>query len=327
MKAIRQHEFGPADTLRFKEVPDPVPGEGHVLVRVAAAGVHLLDTFIRAGMTGGPFPPPQLPMTPGREVSGVVIDVGPGVEPAWVGRRVVAHLGMASGGYAELAAAPAAALHPLPEALTPEAAVAMIGTGRTALGILDAAEIVAEDVVLVPAAAGGMGTLFIQAARAAGATVVGLAGGLDKVALVRALGADVAVDYRAAGWRDELLAALGGRKPTLLLDGVGGEVGRAGLEMLDIGGRIVMFGWSAGEATQFTSADVVAGSLSVVWVTGPRMLRRSGGLRPLETRALAEAAAGRLVPVVHPPFPLADAAQAHTALEGRATTGKVVLTP
>ena len=203
----------------------------------------------------------------------------------------------------------------------------MIGTGRTALGILDAAEILAEDVVLVPAAAGGMGTLFVQAARAAGATAVGLAGGPDKVARVRALGADIAVDYRAAGWREELLAALGGRKPTLLLDGVGGEVGRAGLEMLEIGGRIVMFGWSSGEATQFTSADVVAGSLSIVWVTGPRMLRRYGGLRPLESRALAEAAAGRLVPVVHPPFPLADAAQAHTALEERATTGKVVLTP
>jgi NADPH:quinone reductase len=327
MKAIRQYEFGPADNLRFEEVPDPVPGEGHVLVRVAAAGVHLLDTFIRAGMTGGPFPPPPLPMTPGREVSGVVADVGPGVEPSWVGRQVVAHLGMASGGYAELAVAPVAALHPLPEGLAPQAAVAMIGTGRTALGILDAAEIVAEDVVLVPAAAGGMGTLFIQAARAAGAIVAGLAGGPGKVARVRALGADVAVDYRAVGWRDELLAALGGRKPTLLLDGVGGGVGRAGLEMLDVGGRIVMFGWSAGEPTQFTSADVVAGSLSIVWVTGPRMLRRYGGLRPLETRALAEAAAGRLVPVVHPPFPLADAAQAHTALEERGTTGKVVLTP
>lgn len=327
MKAIRQYEFGPADRLRFEERPDPVPGEGHVLVQVVAAGVHLLDTSIRSGMTGGPFPPPQLPMTPGREVSGVVTDVGPGVEYSWVGRQVVAHLGMASGGYAELAPAPAAALHPLPEGLTPEAAVAMIGTGRTALGILDAAEIVAEDVVLVPAAAGGMGTLFVQAARAAGATVAGLAGGPDKMTLVRTLGADVAVDYRAAGWREELLTALGGRKPTLLLDGVGGEVGRAGLEMLDIGGRIVMFGWSAGEATQFGSVDVVAGSLSIVWVTGPRMLRRYGGLRPLETRALAEAAAGRLVPVVHPPFPLADAAQAHTALEQRATTGKVVLVP
>jgi NADPH2:quinone reductase len=97
--------------------------------------------------------------------------------------------------------------------------------------------------------------------------------------------------------------------------------------MLDVGGRIVMFGWTSGEVTPFTSADIAAGSLSVVWITGPRMMKRYGGLRGLETRALAEAAAGRLTPLVHPPFPLADAAAAHRALESRATAGKVVLVP
>jgi NADPH2:quinone reductase len=96
--------------------------------------------------------------------------------------------------------------------------------------------------------------------------------------------------------------------------------------MLDVSGRVVMFGWSSGAITEFTSADVAAGSLAVVWVAGPRMLRRHGGLRPLETRALAAAGAGRLVPVVQP-FSLADAARAHIALEERATTGKVVLVP
>ncbi|WP_433282627.1 zinc-binding dehydrogenase [Pseudonocardia xinjiangensis] len=326
MKAIRQYEFGAADTLRFEDVPDPTPGEGQVVIDVAAAGVHLLDTSIRAGTTGGPFPSPELPMTPGREVAGVVSEVGAGVDGAWVGRPAVAHLGMASGGYAARAVAPVAALHAVPDGLAPESAVAMIGTGRTALGILDVADLAADDVVLVPAAAGGLGTLFVQAARTAGATAVGLAGGPEKVEKVRRLGADVAVDYRDPGWRDQVLEALAGRKPTLLLDGVGGAVGRTALEMLDVGGRVVMFGWSSGAVTEFTSADVVAGSLAVVWVTGPRMLRRYGGLRPLETRALAEAAAGRLVPVVHP-FPLADAARAHTALEERATSGKVVLVP
>ncbi|MHA6625294.1 zinc-binding dehydrogenase [Pseudonocardia sichuanensis] len=327
MKAIRQHEFGPAEVLRHEEVPDPVPGEGQVLVEVAAAGVHLLDTVIRSGESGGPFPLPQLPTTPGREVAGTVATTGPGVDPSWVGRPVVAHLGMASGGYAALAVAAATSLHEIPEPLTPEQAVATIGTGRTAVGILDAAEIEAGDVVLVPAAAGGLGSLFIQAARGAGAVAVGLAGGPEKVERVRALGADVAVDYREPGWPERVLAALEGRKPTVLLDGVGGEVGRAGLDMLDVGGRIVMFGWTSGTVTPFTSADIAAGSLSVVWVTGPRMMKRYGGLRGLETRALAEAAAGRLVPVVHPPFPLADAAAAHRALVGRETTGKVVLAP
>jgi NADPH:quinone reductase len=289
--------------------------------------VHLLDTAIRSGETGGPFPLPQLPMTPGREVAGTVAAVGPGVDPSTVGRRVVAHLGMASGGYASLAVAAETSLHEIPDSLTAEVAVAMIGTGRTAVGILDAAEIEAGDVVLVPAAAGGLGNLFVQAARGAGAVAVGLAGGPDKVRQVRALGGDVAVDYREPGWPERVLAALDGRTPTVLLDGVGGEVGRAGFELLDTGGRIVMFGWTSGSVTPFTSADIAAGSLSVVWVTGPRMMKRYGGLRGLETRSLAEAAAGRLVPLVNPPFPLADAAAAHRALEERRTTGKVVLAP
>jgi NADPH2:quinone reductase len=327
VKAIRQYEFGPAETLRYEEVPDPVPGEGQVLIEVASAGVHLLDTVIRTGTDGGPFPLPELPMTPGREVAGTVAAIGPGVDAGWVGKRVVAHLGMASGGYAALAMAAETSLHEVPDSLTTEAAVAMIGTGRTAVGILDAAEIEADDVVLVPAAAGGLGSLFVQAARGAGAVAVGLAGGPAKVRQVRDLDADIAADYRDPGWPERVLAELDGRKPTVLLDGVGGEIGRAGLEMLAVGGRIVMFGWTSGTVTPFTSADVAAGSLSVVWITGPRMLKRYGGLRGLETRSLAEAAAGRLTPLVHPPFPLADAAAAHRALEGRATTGKVVLAP
>jgi len=327
VKAIRQYEFGPAETLRHEEVADPVPGEGQVLVRVAAAGVHLLDTAIRSGKSGGPFPLPRLPMTPGREVAGTVAAVGPGADPAWVGKRVVAHLGMASGGYAELAVAQEASLHEIPDPLTDEAAVAMIGTGRTAVGILDAAEIEAEDVVLIPAAAGGLGSLFVQAARGAGAVAVGLAGGPEKVRQVEALGADVAVDYREPDWPERVRAALDGREPTVLLDGVGGAVGRAAFEMLGTGGRIVMFGWTSGEVPPFTGADIAERSLSVGWVTGPRMVKRYGGLRGLETRALSEAAAGRLVPLVNPPFPLADAAGAHRALENRETTGKVVLVP
>lgn len=327
MKAIRQHEFGAAETLRFEEVADPEPGPGQVRVDVAAAGVHLLDTTIRTGTPGGPFPLPRLPTTPGREVAGVVDAVGPDVDPARLGTRVVAHLGAAGGGYAEQALAPVTALHELPAGLSAQVAVTMVGTGRTAMGVLEVAGPVEGDVVLVPAAAGGLGALLVQAAAAAGATVVGLAGGPVKVERVRALGADVAVDYREEGWPQAVQAALGDRRPTVVLDGVGGAVGRAALELLDVGGRLVMFGFSGGSVTAFTSGDVVSRGLTASWVTGPRMLRRPGGLRPLETRALAEAAAGRLTPVVHPPFALADAAAAHRALEGRETVGKVVLVP
>ena len=327
MHAIRQHAFGPAENLRYEEVPDPVPASGQVRIAVEVAGVHLIDTAIRRGDAAGPFPLPELPMTPGREVAGRVDQVAPDVDDAWVGRRVVAHLGAASGGYAERALVAAASLHDVPDDLGADAAVAMIGTGRTAMGILDIADLDADDVVLVTAAAGGLGSLFVQAARQAGADVVGLAGGPRKVDQVRRLGATLAVDYRDPAWPGLVRDALGDRAPTVLLDGVGGEAGRAAFELLAPAGRVVMFGASGGSVLQVTTADLVARSLSATWALGPRIMQRPGGLRELESRALREAAAGRWVPLVDQPFPLVDAAAAHTALETRATTGKVVLVP
>ncbi|MBI2760297.1 MAG: zinc-binding dehydrogenase [Chloroflexi bacterium] len=230
----------------------------------------------------------------------------------------------AGGGYAEMAVAAAASLHEIPDHLSAEAAVAMIGTGRTAVGILDLAALTAEDVVLVMAAADGLGSLFVQAARNVGAVVVGVAGGPEKVQRVRWLGATAAVDYLLPDWPEQVREALGGKSVSVVLDGVGGAAGRAALELLGVGGRLVMFGWSAGEPTQVTTRELVSRGLMAMWAM-PRLPRRPGGLRELETLSLAEAAAGRLVPLVGPPFPLAEAAAAHRALEGRGTVGKVVL--
>jgi NADPH2:quinone reductase len=322
MQAIRQHEFGPPEVLHAEDLPDLHPGPDQVRVAVEASGVHLLDTSIRRGEPG-PLPPPQLPMTPGREVAGLVDEVGPDVDAAWLGTRVVAHLGPASGGYATQAVVPVASLRPVPEGLGPDAAVALIGTGRTAVAVLEHAALAPDDVVVVTAAAGGLGTLFVQAARHRGATVVGLAGGPEKVARVTALGADVAVDYDQPDWVAEVRRQLSA-EPTLVLDGVGGELGRGAFELLGPGGRIVLFGWSSGTITPFTSADLAERSLSASWSIGPAMMRRWGSLEPLERRALADAAAGVWSPVVTR-FPLVAAADAHRALEGRATVGKAVL--
>jgi NADPH2:quinone reductase len=326
MHAIRQYAFGPPENLVYEEVDDPEPADGQARIAVEAAGVHLLDTTIRSGASGGPFPLPDLPMTPGREVAGRVDAVGPGVDHGWLGRRAVVHLGMASGGYAERAVAAMGSLHEIPDGVGADVAVAMIGTGRTTMGILEVAQLTPDDVVLVTAAAGGIGSLLVQAGRHAGAVVVGAAGGPEKVDRVRRLGADVAVDYRDTDWVKAVREGLAGRDVRVTLDGVGGEVGRGALDLLGPGGRIVMFGWSSGEPLEITTSDLYAGGITASAAVGPRILQRPGGMRDLESQALAEAAAGRLVPLVTR-FPLAQAAQAHTALETRATVGKTVLVP
>ncbi|HLL37133.1 MAG TPA: zinc-binding dehydrogenase [Streptomyces sp.] len=326
MHAIRLHAFGPAENLTYEEVADPTPGPGQVRIEVAAAGVHLLDTAVREGMRG-PLPElPALPTIPGREVAGVVGALGEGTDEAWLGKRVVAHLGFAPGGYAERAVTDAERLHEIPENLDFAQAVAMIGTGRTTMGIVQFAEPGPTDVVVIPAAAGGIGTLLVQYAKNAGATVVGLAGGPGKTARVQANGADLAVDYTDPGWPEKARAWLGGRTATIVFDGVGGDTARACVDLLGPGGKHIVFGWS-GEGLRNGTPYVVEGVTEQV--LGPVMMRKAGGpdpVRTLELRALAEAAAGRLVPAVHR-FPLAEAATAHHALETRGTTGKVVLEP
>jgi NADPH2:quinone reductase len=326
MHAIRLHAFGPPENLRYERVDDPRPGPGQARIAVAAAGVHLIDTALREGRPMGPLALPDLPTIPGREVAGVVDALGPQVDESWLGRRVVAHLGPASGGYAELAVREADALHAVPEDLADDAAVAMIGTGRTALAVLEVAELTSHDVVLVTAAAGGLGSLLVQAARHAGATVVGAAGGPDKTQRVRELGADVAVDYAGAGWSEAVRQALDGREVTVGLDGVGGAIGRAALELIGPGGRLILFGMASGAVTELTAGDLFSRGLTVSAAIGARIAQRPGGLRDLEERALAAAADGRLVPLVQR-FALEQAAAAHAAIEARATVGKTVLVP
>jgi NADPH2:quinone reductase len=321
MHAIRLHAFGPAENLTYETLDAPSPAPGQVRVAVAAAGVHLLDTVLRRGEQG-PLPElPSLPTVPGREVAGVVESLGEGVAGLWLGKRVVAHLGFAPGGYAGSAVVDVDRVHEIPGNLDFAQAVAMIGTGRTAMGIVQFGELGADSVVVVPAAAGGLGTLLVQYAAHAGATVIGLAGGPEKAALVRANGAGLAVDYTDPEWPGKVRAWLGGRHATLVFDGVGGAVAREAVGLLGSGGRHVVFGWSSGEPY-----DVEGLSERVL---GPVMMRKAGGpspVRTLELRALAEAAEGRLVPAVQR-FPLSNAADAHRALEQRRTTGKVVLEP
>jgi NADPH2:quinone reductase len=180
--------------------------------------------------------------------------------------------------------------------------------------------------VLITAAAGGIGSLLVQAARSAGATVIGGAGGPEKAERVRALGADVAIDYNAPGWTDAIRDAAGAPDGTggvtVALDGVGGAIGRAAFECLAPGGRLIVFGGASGGPIQFDVWELYRRGLTVSAAIGRPMRER----RALEARALAAAADGQLVPALHH-FPLHEAAAAHAAIERRATMGKVVLIP
>ncbi|MFI7447214.1 zinc-binding dehydrogenase [Nonomuraea sp. NPDC049714] len=322
MHAILLHSYGPAGNLRLETVPDPSPGPGQVRIAVRAAGLHFIETLLRRGVPVGPHPAPALPVILGGEVAGVVEAAGAGVDPALVGRRVVTG-GLASGGYASLAVADARSLTPLPDGLEYGAAVAMVTTGATALGLLELAPVTSADVVLAMAAAGGVGTLLVQHARQVGATVVGAAGGPAKVARVAGQGADLAVDYTEPGWADRVREAAGA--VSVVFDGVGGRLGREAFELLGKGGRQVVFGQAAGEWFHPAEEELAAREVTAHDGIG-HLLGRPGGMADLRARAVEAAAAGRLTPAVQS-FPLAGAAAAHAALESRNTMGKVVLTP
>lgn len=323
MHAVMLRAFGPAENLSYEEVPDPVPGEGEVRIAVEASGVHLVDTVMREGLPIGP-PLPELPTVFGAEAAGVVDEAGPGVEPEWLGKRVVT-AAVRPGGYAERAVADVAGVQPIPDGVGYQTAVAMIRTGATAVGMLDLAEPRADDVVLVNSAAGGIGRLLVRYAHRLGATVVGAAGGAAKTGAVRELGADVAVDYDRPGWAGEVRDALGGRRVTLAFDGVGGDKADAALGLLADDGRIVTIGNASREA--FDPDPALLKERGLTWIDAlATMLEKPDRVPVHEGRALEAAARGDFAPTVQE-FRLADVVAAHTALAARATTGKVVLVP
>ena len=312
MRAIWLHGFGGPEVLVAGDAEDPVPGPGQALIDVAFANITFVETQFRA--TGkGPFAG-ALPMIPGNGVGGVVAAVGAGADPALVGRRVVSGTG-GSGGYAERVAVDAAALIPVPDGLTLDAAVALLADGRTATMLVRAAAPRPGERVLVEAAAGGVGTLLVQLARGAGATVVAAAGGQRKLAVARELGADVVVDYGPDGWTDRVGPL------DVVFDGVGGDVARAAFGCLRRGGRMVSFGLASGAWADVDDAEAEAAGVTLVRPARPT----PETMRADTERALAEAAAGRLRPLIGQRFPLARAADAHAAIQSRATVGKTLL--
>jgi len=257
MEAVWLTRFGGPEELVARDTPDPVPGPGQVVVAVRYANITFVETQFRA--TGfGPFRADDLPLVPGNGVGGVVAEVGAGVDAGLTGRRVVTGTGGA-GGYAERVAVDAAGLFAVPDGLALDDAVAVLADGRTATMLLAAAAPKPGETVLVEAAAGGVGSLLVQLAGAAGARVVAAAGGERKLALARELGAGPAMDYRDDGWTERVPGPV-----DVVFDGVGGAVGRAAFGLLAPDGRMVSYGLAGGAWADVPEDEAAARGVRLV---------------------------------------------------------------
>ena len=328
MRAVWLTEYGGPEVLVAKETPDPVPVPGDVLVDVAAASITFIETLVRADrmpwLRGEGSTPPYVP---GNGVGGTVTAVGDGVDRSWLGRRVVTTTG-GQGGYAERVAVPVSGLIPVPDEVGIKEATALLADGRTALGLVEVAAPEPGERALVLAAAGGVGSLLVQLCRSAGASVIAAAGGERKLAVARELGADTVVDYTRNGWELTLGGVVGsadlggvvGSADTvdIAFDGVGGELGASALAAVRPGGRFVSYGVASGGPTTASRDDVTTYGFQALSGIAARASE-------LTARVLAEAAAGRLRPVIGQTFPLAEASAAHAAIESRATVGKTLL--
>ncbi|QKW33998.1 zinc-binding dehydrogenase [Actinomadura sp. NAK00032] len=318
MRAIQVKEFGGPEVLTLAEVPDPVPGAGQVVVGMAVADVIFLDTLLRGGW-GQDFFPRTLPYVPGGGGAGEVLRTGEGVDPAWVGRRVLVRTGT---GYAEQVVAEEGEIMPIPGGLAAGTAAALVHDGVTALSLARLGVPAKGEWVLVSAAAGGAGSLLVQLAVDAGARVVAAASSEAKLELARELGAEVVVDYTRAEWVERVREATGGGV-ALGYDGAGGPLGLAAFDAVADGGRFVTYGSGEG----FADPDKDVAQRRGVRVLAPHMdgPPDEATVRELLASVLELAEEGRLKPVVRATYPLDRAADAHRALAERATVGKSLL--
>lgn len=325
MRQVLFHAFGAPDVLKIEEVPAPQLSADSVLIEVAAAGVSYADIQMRSGALRkyAWFPSPPLPFRPGFEVAGTVVEAGANVDPALVGRRVVTGVPTA-GGYAELAVAPAAAVYPLSDDVSDHTALALHGQGATAVGIVESARLAGGEVVLVEAAGGGVGSIIVQLAKAAGATVIAAASTEDKLAAAKELGADSVVNYAEAGWDDQIRQEF--RQVDVVFEGVGGETSRKALDLLAIGtGTMVLYGTSSGELPEFTPVDIYMKGYTVTAFGPRRHVDPAWGLG-LREKAFQQYLSGHIHPLEGMSAPLSDAAEVHSSIENRTAKGKSILT-
>ncbi|MGY2049935.1 quinone oxidoreductase family protein [Methylobacterium sp. JK268] len=322
-KAIRVHEYGGPEVMRFEEVDLPAPGPGQIRVRQRAVGVNFIDIYFRSGL----YKAPQLPFTPGNEGAGEVVAVGEGVSGLAVGDRVA--YGSAAGTYAEEAVIEARVAVKVPEGVDDDTAAAMMLKGLTAQYLLRKTyRVQPGDTILFHAAAGGVGLIATQWAKHLGATVIGTVGSKEKADLAREHGCDHVILYRDEDFAARVKEITGGKGCAVVYDGVGKATYPASLDCLKPFGMFVSFGNASGVIENFNIA--LLGQKGSLYATRPTLFTHVAERASLEAMAedlFGVVKSGAVKIPVHSRAKLADAAQVHRDLAGRQTTGATVLLP
>jgi NADPH2:quinone reductase len=321
MKAIRVHEVGGPDVLQYEEIPLPTPGPGQVVVKVEAIGLNFIDCYLRSGLykTG-------LPCTLGMEAAGTVTATAPDVTEVRTGDRVAyaPHIGA----YAEYAAVPAERLVKLPGGMDSHSAAATMLQGMTAHYLaVSTYPLKKGDTALVHAAAGGVGLLLIQIAKMRGARVFGTVSTEEKAALAREAGADEVILYTEKDFEAEVMRLTNGKGVNVVYDSVAKTTFDKSLNCVGVRGVLALFGQSSGPVPPLDPARLVKNAIFLTrpglgqyTATRAELLQRAGDL-------FDWIASGKLKLRISRTLPLKDAAEAHRLLEGRKTTGKVLLIP
>ena len=321
MKAVRIHEFGDIDVLRWEETPHPKPRPHQVLIKVESAGVNYADVMRR----GGSYPGPDLPSSLGLEAAGSVVEVGEDVIGITIGQRVMA---MGPGGQAEFVAVNSNFVFPYPETMDPVQAGGVPIVFLTSYHLLKTrGDMQAGDTVLVQAGASGVGTVAIQMAKVWGARVIATASTQEKLDLARSLGADVTINYTTQDFEAEIQEQTGGRGVELVLECVGGPVLEKSLRCVASYGRLISYGNASGTPASLPASDISGSNRSVI---GFSMGRSPVGSLDHKT-AMAEVfpmiSSGKVRLIVDRVMSMAQVADAHRHLANRGAMGKVILTP
>ncbi|MET7766891.1 NAD(P)H-quinone oxidoreductase [Streptomyces sp. NPDC005336] len=324
MHAITIPEPGGPEALVWAEVPDPVPGEGEVLVEVVASGVNRADVLQRQGVYP---PPPGAPPYPGLECSGRIAELGPGVTGWAVGDEVCALL--SGGGYAEKVAVPAGQLLPVPEGVDLVTAAALPEVTATVWSnVFMMSHLRPGETLLAHGGSSGIGTMAIQLAKAVGARVAVTAGGPQKLEACRELGADILIDYREQDFVEEVRRATDGAGADVILDIIGAKYLARNVETLAVNGRLAIIGLQGGAKAELNLATMLAKNCAVM-ATGLRnrsLAQKAAIVAAVREHVWPLIASGRVRPIVYRTIPMREATEAHRLLESSEHVGKILLT-